>query len=267
MPTLVISGSYLAILRPQKGTYYIMGLNPQQTHWLNKSNSARFAGGTAVLETSSLPDMVGQASSIHVSTYAQQTKRLGLISSGKYIRINIPGQNGAAPTVYRIPVFKKTSGLLNWIEPGGPDMTAPPVTQPETYTRPLFTMRADPQPQPAPPPPNLNVNINFGGNGFRPASQLLPKAIPRRIAWLIAEDACKNNQECPISMDAITPITAKVTTCFHVFDGASIDTWLQTHNTCPVCKQTCVATAAFVEEESQPQQSQPQEQPIPMDVV
>lgn len=249
-----------------------MGLNPQNTYWLNKSMSARFAGGTAVLETSSVPDMVGQTSSIRVSTYANEINTLGLISSGKYVKIRVPGQNGVVPSTFRIPVFKKTSGRLNWIEPSGPDMTAPPVAEAEIYTRPLFTMRADPPPQPAPPPlppPNLNVNINFGGGGnpFRPASQLLPKAIPRRIAWLIAEDACKNNQECPISMDAITPITAKVTNCFHVFDGASLDTWLQTHNTCPLCKQICTAVAAYVDEPPQQQQQSQPQQSEPMDIA
>ncbi|NBO09779.1 MAG: hypothetical protein EBV30_10685, partial [Actinobacteria bacterium] len=34
-----------------------------------------------------------------------------------------------------------------------------------------------------------------------------PKAIPRRIAWLVAEDACKNKESCPISMEDISPIT------------------------------------------------------------
>jgi len=72
-----------------------------------------------------------------------------------------------------------------------------------------------------------------------------PKPIPRRIAWLVAEDACKNKEACPISMEDITPITASVTSCFHVFHTLSLNTWLQEKNTCPTCRQPCAAQTAF----------------------
>ena len=70
--------------------------------------------------------------------------------------------------------------------------------------------------------------------------------IPRRIAWIIAEDFCKNGETCPISLEEITPITASVTTCFHVFQSGHLNTWFSSgNNTCPVCRVRCVAQEAF----------------------
>jgi hypothetical protein len=71
--------------------------------------------------------------------------------------------------------------------------------------------------------------------------------IPKRIAWLVAEDAAKNNEKCPITMDPISPITASVTSCFHSFDSEAIASWLINHSTCPQCRKNCVATVAYTE--------------------
>ena len=73
------------------------------------------------------------------------------------------------------------------------------------------------------------------------------KPIPERIAWLIAEDSCKKNESCPISMEPISPLTAAVTTCFHVFDTLAINEWLARNQNapCPVCRETFAITLAF----------------------
>lgn len=73
----------------------------------------------------------------------------------------------------------------------------------------------------------------------------IPK-LPIRIAWLVAEDACKKGDTCPITMELLSPITASVTSCYHVFDTEAIDHWLTEHKTCPVCKQQCSISKAFV---------------------
>ena len=73
------------------------------------------------------------------------------------------------------------------------------------------------------------------------------QGIPKRIAWIIAEDASKKEETCPITMEVISPITASVTNCFHVFDTNAITTWLQTHTECPVCKQPTVSTVCYTE--------------------
>jgi SUMO ligase MMS21 Smc5/6 complex component len=78
-----------------------------------------------------------------------------------------------------------------------------------------------------------------------PAYANLPEPIPRRIAWLVAEDASKNSETCSITLDEISPITASVTTCFHVFNSDAIAKWLTTNPLCPMCKKRCQATVAF----------------------
>ena len=71
---------------------------------------------------------------------------------------------------------------------------------------------------------------------------LTEKRLPSRIARIIARDAAANGELCPILHDVINPESSAVTTCFHVFDKVSIETWLQSNSTCPVCKERCSAT-------------------------
>ena len=75
------------------------------------------------------------------------------------------------------------------------------------------------------------------------------KPIPQRIAWLIADDACKNKEVCPITTNDISPITAAVTTCFHVFESESLSEWFARNRItkCPVCRQVCQMTKAYSE--------------------
>ena len=82
-----------------------------------------------------------------------------------------------------------------------------------------------------------------------PRNIILPEKIPQRIAWIVAEDACKRGEDCSITLDAITPITAAVTSCFHVFDANAIAKWLETTpgSQCPMCKKPAVATVCFTE--------------------
>lgn len=79
------------------------------------------------------------------------------------------------------------------------------------------------------------------------ADTSVPK-IPRRIAWIIAEDAAKQNEICPISMETISPLTSSVTSCFHVFYTESIREWFETKAACPVCRKACSFTEAFEDE-------------------
>ena len=76
-------------------------------------------------------------------------------------------------------------------------------------------------------------------------SMVAIQAIPKRIAWMVAEDASKNEEKCPITMEPISPITASVTSCFHAFESEAIASWLTNHDTCPQCRNKCVATVAY----------------------
>jgi hypothetical protein len=73
--------------------------------------------------------------------------------------------------------------------------------------------------------------------------------IPRRIAWLVAEDASKT-ESCPVCMENLSPITASVTTCFHTYHTDCINEWFarnQATAPCPVCRKACVVTKAYDE--------------------
>jgi hypothetical protein len=69
-----------------------------------------------------------------------------------------------------------------------------------------------------------------------------------RIAWIIAEDASKKGETCAITLDEISPITASVTSCYHVFTTSALETWFQTKSICPVCKQKATYTPAYITE-------------------
>lgn len=105
----------------------------------------------------------------------------------------------------------------------------------------LWREMAPPAPAPAPvvvPPLPLPV----------PKALVELEPLPRRIAWLVAEDAEKQQETCPISLDPISPITASVSTCFHSFDTEHLNTWLATQTgaaKCPMCRKTCVFARAF----------------------
>ena len=66
--------------------------------------------------------------------------------------------------------------------------------------------------------------------------------IPQRIALLIAEDAVKGGEICPISLNPITIENSSVTSCFHIFEKASAKIWFDSHNICPICKQLATIT-------------------------
>ena len=80
-----------------------------------------------------------------------------------------------------------------------------------------------------------------------PIRTQLPKQIPQRIAWIIAEDSSRKEDNCPITLEPISPLTAAVTSCYHVFDANAITSWIATHSECPVCKTKCVTTVCFSE--------------------
>jgi hypothetical protein len=99
------------------------------------------------------------------------------------------------------------------------------------------------------PPPTAGEIAQANAVAAAVAAQTL-KPIPRRIAWLVAEDACKNKESCPITTNDISPITSAVTSCFHVFETESLSEWFARHPTrtkCPVCREVCLMTKAYDE--------------------
>jgi len=68
-----------------------------------------------------------------------------------------------------------------------------------------------------------------------------PKPFPRHLVAAVLANAVANNAICPITMDPITPDTATVTSCGHVFQTEAIRHWLTTNAICPECREpTCI---------------------------
>ena len=99
----------------------------------------------------------------------------------------------------------------------------PTLVIPMTYD--LIPVRRPPPP-PLRPPPAVPVDV---------------KAFPRHLVAAVLANAAANNAICPITMDPITPDTATVTSCGHVFQTEAIRYWLTTNAICPECREpTCI---------------------------
>jgi len=216
--------SIIAFHRPIKRSYFCMGWNGERRKW--------------VPYITDLPNLV-----MHRST----TTRSGRVN------IRVATRLGAAPVeieVYsdgyylvsgdvRISLLRQTGNAL-----------------PQTLIKKEYTMadgslpavESDTRLWSLAPPPTPGEIAQANAIAAAVSAQTL-KPIPRRIAWLVAEDACKNKESCPITTNDISPVTAAVTTCFHVFESESLSKWFAIHPTtnCPVCREVCLMTKAFEE--------------------
>jgi len=69
-----------------------------------------------------------------------------------------------------------------------------------------------------------------------PSAPPAPGIVPSFIGDAIKNDAITKGSTCPISLDDFkreTPII--LTNCYHLFNKPSLEKWLLTHSTCPVC--------------------------------
>jgi hypothetical protein len=134
------------------------------------------------------------------------------------------------------------------------DYPAPPATaEVEITDKELWTVRDPAQQEAAQEVPGLAALATAAQQQQQqqqppPVIKIILKPIPQRIAWLIAEDSSKSKETCAITTDEISPITAAVTSCFHVFEYDSIQEWVNKNParpTCPVCREVCAITKAF----------------------
>ena len=210
-------GQYICFFRRNKKTYYVLQWNHNVRKWL-RSNPP-------------LPDLTLHRSnvsragevSINIATYgAAAAKLVPVTADGFYIK---SGE-------IRIPILKARHSLGQAFMMTEYTALENPFTQTEDS---LWSVAPATVPVYAPEPPPLAIT---------------QEKLPKRIAWLIAEDASKAGETCPISTNDISPITASVTTCYHVFETDAINEWAARHpiNTpCPVCRKPCEFTAAFAE--------------------
>ena len=211
------TGQYVCFFRRNKRTYYVLEWDTGSRKWLR---SMPDLPNLTLHRSSTSRD--GEVS-INIATYAAGfVRRISIKADGFYLKSGD----------HIIPILKARHALP-------PAFMATEYTALETpFTNTnevLWSIQVVPPPIEIPAPPLA----------------ILQEKIPKRIAWLIAEDASKAGETCPISTNTISPITASVTTCYHVFETDSINEWVQRNpvNTpCPVCRKPCEVTAAFVQE-------------------
>jgi len=229
--------SYIAIYRPNKRTYTILqwvaGTNYWKRHITDPDHLAQIQ-----LCTQTIAPAPTKINTIRGNNATNRFVKC--IASGQYLLYN----------GHHVAILQKTadsgSNFQNSLFAGEFPGHTLPIGE-TTTDRPLWTLNGDGvEPAPVPVPKRASV------------------AIPMRIAWIIAEDASKKGETCAITLDELSPLTASVTSCYHVFTTKALDIWFQTNNTCPVCKQKTVATKAF-EGVVQDEPFVPAEPPIPVE--
>jgi len=62
---------------------------------------------------------------------------------------------------------------------------------------------------------------------------------PSHLVAAVLAHAASTATLCPITMEPVTPDTATVTSCGHIFQSTAIVQWLTDHDTCPECRAPC----------------------------
>jgi len=223
----------IAIFRPNKKTYSLLAWNIVHAYWSRDMVDPEYAAA-ATIRTHTLPpapvliNTIPNNSTINLNVKCKAT--------GKYLFYN----------GVEIPILIKERGSPRGFSDSiySFEFTCTATSQEEPDTEPLWTLYMA--------EPRVVYTV------LTPDPHIEP--VPQRIAWLIAEDASKRGETCSITLDEVSPITASVTTCFHVFDASAIATWFQTNDTCPMCKRKAIATPAYTDTEA-PQMEIPAVQP------
>ena len=215
---------YIAFFRPIKRSYFMLRWNANARRWIKSTTDMP----NLALRRSTLTQN-GQVT-VNVATSVNgPLTNIQLVSRGYYL------ESGEE----KISIVEKIGNQL-----------------PQSFMTKDYTVE-NPIPIPTdfrlwrlanvPPPLDIPAFEPAPAAAHAPAPAVPLKAIPKRIAWLIAEDASKNQDTCPITSDLISPVTAGVTTCFHVFEYEAIQEWATRNpNTkCPTCRERCLITKAF----------------------
>jgi len=227
---------HIAIHRPVKRTFVIFSWEAEVRKWIPY--------------TDDLPDLRPKRSSVSIQGVVQ----INVAKRPYREAINVEvssNDNYLTAGNMDIVIVKKTGTQL---PPGymKRDYPAPPATaEVEITDKELWTVRDAAQQEAAQEVPGLAALATAAQQQQQqppPVFKIILKPIPQRIAWLIAEDSSKSKETCAITTDEISPITAAVTSCFHVFEYESIQEWVNKNParpTCPVCREVCAITKAF----------------------
>jgi hypothetical protein len=232
---------HIGFHRPVKRTFVVLYWDGQARKWLRYRDD--------------LPELQLKRSSLSVSgsVHINIAKRPNVESLN--IEVRADGHYLSAGNIDIVIVRKAGAQLPQAFMTR--DFPAPDAaTEVEITEKQLWTVRASAQQQAAQQAPGLAALATAAQQPqqqqpqvqVQPVIKIILKPIPQRIAWLIAEDSSKSKETCAITTDEISPITAAVTTCFHVFDYESIQEWVNKNParpTCPVCREVCAITKAF----------------------
>jgi hypothetical protein len=207
--------AYLAIYRPIKKTYSIIGWIPEGSYWKRAKPPTHGEEPAISIRYQTIPPATAKINVIKNNT--RDILNIQCMASGQYLiygsyRIPIIVKKLQSPCSFPFSIF--TSEFSCDIE-----------TLEVSEVAPLWQLTLE-----------------------QPVQIKKKQGIPQRVAWILAENACQKDETCPITLDTITPMTAAVTSCFHVFQKDALTRWFLTNTKCPLCKEDTVATEAFTEE-------------------
>lgn len=86
--------------------------------------------------------------------------------------------------------------------------------------------------------PATPISLSPVASAPRPPPPPTPRAPPAFVAEALIRDARASAATCPVSMTPLSECAeVAITPCFHLFEAASIRSWMVSHSACPVCKQ------------------------------
>jgi hypothetical protein len=227
------NNNFVAFYRPQKREYCLLTWSPATRHWW-KAELDEHDTPLTLHRSTVHPPATG-----HINVKSRIAIRIDFTAQGFFVKTT----NTQTNQVSTIPILSLTPQAYRNI-PASMKKKSYFATQPAAeyeQAQALWTVAPAPQANQQPAPRPLAP---------QPASVQV-EAIPKRIAWLIAAEAEKQEENCPITMDTISPLTAAVTTCFHCFDAEALAAWNVTRGggatECPLCKKKCLFTKAFDE--------------------
>lgn len=93
-----------------------------------------------------------------------------------------------------------------------------------------------PSPPPTPPQPEIRViEVQVPVERIVTQTRVLP--LPKHVGEVLLSNARKGTESCPIAALPFGECGAlAVCSCFHIFEKESIERWMQTSRTCPVCR-------------------------------
>ena len=211
-------GNYIAIYRPNKKTYSILSYNHPKGLWI--PNYEHVQDGTVLLN-----QMITEL--VNVTITYKQNKKVDCKANGNYIVWINENVTHNVPILYKQLFSERSfpSTYFSYEFSCGHYSILPPVVA-------LWDLV---------PLPIQLVPIAVLHRVRHPIE------IPQRIARIIADDASKKKDTCPITLELISPLKAAVTSCYHVFDASALASWFETHSECPMCKTNCVITVCFSE--------------------